>query len=73
VDHCRRCYSATMISGGADALTNPLGWHRRFRHRGGASVPRFGPGGRVCRGARHPDPAPPHGWRIRNDWRMITP
>jgi hypothetical protein len=62
---------ATMISAGAVALTI---------HRGGTDD--FGilavPASPVrvwrthVQGARHPDPAKPHNWRIRNDWRIIA-
>ncbi|OSC27379.1 hypothetical protein B8W69_14470 [Mycobacterium vulneris] len=60
-----------MILGGADALTN---------HCCGADdLGVLGPAKdrvrvwmRHVQGTRHPYPAPPHGWRIRNDWRMIT-
>jgi hypothetical protein len=52
-----------MISGGADALTIHWGGTDDF----GILAVRT-----HVQGTRHPDPAPPYGWRIRNDWRIIA-
>jgi hypothetical protein len=38
----------------------------------GASIPTIRAELPALQGMQHPNPAPSHGWRIRNDWRIIA-